>query len=324
MKEPRPLLSVLIPAYNAGSYFEEMIESVLSQTYRPLQILIADDKSTDNTRLLIDKYAAADTRIETFHNDQNLGKPKTCEKLIQHIKGEFFTIHDADDSSDLERFSIIIDKMLESPNIGMCGSVIQRMTEQSEKLPLFRDKVQSFERIKENMLKANTDADASVVIRTEVLQSVGGLYRTYFRSNMDYDFGLRVLEKYEITNVLKPLYFYRNTPNSISKDIKVLKKIYSDKMARFFAEERSQGKKDAIERNDTEVISAQEAIFEAPYRKDKALFYREKAASFMYYEMYKSAIEAATIAVGKEFSLRNIRTLLYCFRVSFIKKYFKK
>jgi glycosyltransferase involved in cell wall biosynthesis len=73
-------VSVLISAYNAEKYIEETIESILNQTYRNFEVLIADDASTDNTKRLIEKFE--DKRIRKFYNSNNLNKPRTIQKLF--------------------------------------------------------------------------------------------------------------------------------------------------------------------------------------------------------------------------------------------------
>ena len=72
-KGERPLVSVIMPAYNAEKYIEEAIRSVLSQTYTNWKLLILDDGSTDRTAELAERFANADTRIRLLRNPQNMG-----------------------------------------------------------------------------------------------------------------------------------------------------------------------------------------------------------------------------------------------------------
>ena len=67
-KGERPLVSVIMPAYNAEKYIEEAIRSVLSQTYTNWKLLILDDGSTDRTAELAERFANADTRIRLLRN----------------------------------------------------------------------------------------------------------------------------------------------------------------------------------------------------------------------------------------------------------------
>lgn len=68
-----PLVSICIPTYNGGAFIVETLESALQQTYSNIEIVITDDKSSDNTLEICYKYAKKDSRIKIFENNQNLG-----------------------------------------------------------------------------------------------------------------------------------------------------------------------------------------------------------------------------------------------------------
>ena len=61
------LVSIIMPAYNAEKYIEEAIESVLKQTYRNWELIITDDKSTDDTPKILDEYIRKDARIKVIY-----------------------------------------------------------------------------------------------------------------------------------------------------------------------------------------------------------------------------------------------------------------
>ena len=58
-----PLISVLVPAYNAEAFMEQCLESIVAQTYRHLEIIVVDDGSTDGTATISDRWAERDDRI---------------------------------------------------------------------------------------------------------------------------------------------------------------------------------------------------------------------------------------------------------------------
>ena len=311
------MISVLMPAYNAASYIRPAIDSILSQDYRNFELLIADDCSTDNTRAIIDSYS--DDRIKTYHNAENLRKPLTVQKLFIFSTGDLVTIHDADDVSLPERFGEIVNVFKTQPDIYMCGHSIERISERGEPLGLYRMKVSNYEEIKRQMSSENTDGDPSMFIRREVLENLGEIFRPFFMNNMDYDLALRIIEKYRTTNLPQVLSYYRNVPNSISKGILNHKKLITQDITRYLANERRNGGLDALQRNDLDTLKRIEEEFSAPYLKDRTLHFRKMAEFFMYCKMNSHAIKYMLMAVKQEpLKWINWRTLQYCVRKTYL------
>lgn len=92
----RPLISVLIPAYNVEKYIEKCVRSVLNQTYRNLEVIIIDDGSTDKTGEIADHLAEEDSRIKVFHQE-NAGLATTRNRLIGYALGDYIMQLDSDD-----------------------------------------------------------------------------------------------------------------------------------------------------------------------------------------------------------------------------------
>lgn len=91
-----PLLSVIIPAYNAEDFVAQCLESVIAQSYRNMQILVIDDGSKDSTPSICDSFAKSDSRIKVFHTE-NKGVSAARNLGLKHTKGEYVTFVDADD-----------------------------------------------------------------------------------------------------------------------------------------------------------------------------------------------------------------------------------
>ena len=94
MMSRNPLVSIVIPAYNLGRYLGEAIESVLSQEYKNIELIVLDDGSTDNTRSVLDKYAG---RIYA-ETQPNIGQAKTLNKGWRMSKGDILGFISADDA----------------------------------------------------------------------------------------------------------------------------------------------------------------------------------------------------------------------------------
>ena len=91
-----PLISICIPTYNGARYLETCLDSVLGQTYKNIEILVVDDRSTDTTFEILERYAARDQRIRLVRNEHNLGLVKNWSRCVELARGEWikFAFHD--------------------------------------------------------------------------------------------------------------------------------------------------------------------------------------------------------------------------------------
>lgn len=92
-----PLVSIIMPCYNAEHYIAESIDSVLSQTYNNWELLITDDCSTDKSVGIIKSYCIKDKRINLQESKIHLGPGDTRKISIKKAKGRFVAFLDADD-----------------------------------------------------------------------------------------------------------------------------------------------------------------------------------------------------------------------------------
>lgn len=97
--DKRPLISVIVPAYNAGSTLPIALNSLLAQSWPALEIIVVDDGSDDNTVEVAQTYAARDSRIRCLVNSKNSGAYPTRNNGMRAARGEFVTVHDSDDWS---------------------------------------------------------------------------------------------------------------------------------------------------------------------------------------------------------------------------------
>lgn len=93
----RPKLSVCIPTYRYGRFVGQAIESVLVQDFQDFELLIVDDASPDNTRQVVEQYAAADARIRFEVNSTNRGMVPNWNYCLEQARGEYVKFLFADD-----------------------------------------------------------------------------------------------------------------------------------------------------------------------------------------------------------------------------------
>ena len=93
----KPLVSVLMAVYNAEPYLSEALHSLLHQTLHEVEVLAVDDASTDHSLDILQRTAAEDSRLRIFHHGQNQGQAVARNLALQHARGEYICMVDADD-----------------------------------------------------------------------------------------------------------------------------------------------------------------------------------------------------------------------------------
>jgi glycosyltransferase involved in cell wall biosynthesis len=124
-----PLISVLLPAWNAGNFLAECVQSILRQSVQDFEILIIDDGSTDNTADVIRGFS--DQRIRYHKNPENRGLVTSLNLGLQLARGKYIASMDADDVNREYRFAAQVRLMEENPQVCVCGGSCYRFGESS-------------------------------------------------------------------------------------------------------------------------------------------------------------------------------------------------
>ena len=114
-------VSVIMPVYNVEKYLDEALQSIIKQTLSNIEIIIVEDCSNDNTRLIVEKYSEIDERIVPIYNKKNEGLIRCLNKAILIAKGKYIARMDGDDISDINRFVEQV-KYLENNDMDLVGS----------------------------------------------------------------------------------------------------------------------------------------------------------------------------------------------------------
>ncbi len=109
-----PKVSVIVPCYNVAPYLERCLDSLLGQTLRDIEIICVDDKSTDNSLEILNKYAEQDKRITVIAHEQNSGVSTARNNGMAAAKGEYLGFVDPDDYVDLDFYEKLYSKAVET------------------------------------------------------------------------------------------------------------------------------------------------------------------------------------------------------------------
>ncbi|MCC7207907.1 MAG: glycosyltransferase [Anaerolineae bacterium] len=212
-----PLLSVVMPAYNAERFLPQAVESILDQSFGYFEFLIIDDASTDQTPALLARYQAQDKRIHVHRQPANQGVTAALNMGLRQARGKFIARMDADDISLPRRFEKQLSYLARCPDIGVLGTGVQTINEheQVEKRMLPSSPALTGW----TMLFFNSIAHPSVMIRRDVLEALGG-YNPAMRQAQDYELWLRARRMTRLTNLPEVLLLYRVWTGSVSSRLK--------------------------------------------------------------------------------------------------------
>ena len=107
------LLSVIVPVYNAGEYLRKCLDSIISQTYQNLEIIVINDGSKDNSIDIIKEYLKKDNRI-LFIDQANKGLPATRKVGVENAKGEYIAFVDQDDYIENNAYDVCMKNIFDN------------------------------------------------------------------------------------------------------------------------------------------------------------------------------------------------------------------
>ncbi len=129
-----PLISVIVPVYNTKEYLERCVNSLLAQTYSPLEIWLIDDGSNDTTELLCDQLAGKDSRIQVVHKPN--GGTSTARNVgLSKVRGEYIGFVDSDDYVEPDMYEKLMAALLQNPAAGIAQIGRDEIDEAGNQMP---------------------------------------------------------------------------------------------------------------------------------------------------------------------------------------------
>lgn len=217
-----PLVSVILTTYNHALYLEDTLRSVFNQTYRPFEVIVVDDGSTDDTPQRVASFG--DKVISIRQPNQGVAASRNAG--IASAKGEFVALLDGDDLWEAEKLSVQVAAAQQYAQSGMIvvdglqvtGSQIIRPSLfcvlDKDFLPA--DRMIASRRCYQEMLRhCLIGTTSQVMIPRHVLQDIGPSDARITRAS-DYDLYLRIAAKYDVTFIKQKLTRWRYLDTSVS------------------------------------------------------------------------------------------------------------
>jgi glycosyltransferase involved in cell wall biosynthesis len=209
-----PVVSVVIPAYNAGLYLKQTLESVLAQSYRDYEIIVVDDGSTDDTSQVALQFGDS---IRYIHQS-NQGLSAARNTAIKNARGEIIALLDSDDLWEPGYLEKMVPELNLHPEAAGVYCGFQYVNSRSEVVGQPSIKVVPPELFHSEMvIRGNWLAPCAVLFRKCLVKEVG-LFDEALHAVEDWDMWIRLSENYIFVGVPDALVKYRRHENNMTKD----------------------------------------------------------------------------------------------------------
>lgn len=172
----KPKISILMTAFNADPYINKAVRSVLKQTFKNWELIVVDNKSTDNTLEILEKFG--DFRINLIKLNKNIGRVAALRLAYDQAKGEYIAILDADDISNINRLKKQSNYLNSNPKIGLVASWVEFIDENGKKIGEFKPPTKPNE-IYQCLGFRNVTLHSSVMYRKRLADKVGGYSKDF-------------------------------------------------------------------------------------------------------------------------------------------------
>jgi glycosyltransferase involved in cell wall biosynthesis len=207
----KPLVSVVMPLFNAEKYVGEAVESVLSQSYTNFELIIVNDASNDKSVAQVKRIV--DRRIVIIENEKNLGIVASRNRGLALAKGKYIAVLDSDDIALPNRLEKQVAFLEANPEYGICGSYYHVINGNGKKILSFKVPVSSSDN--KTFLLFNVPFCHSTIMMPAALAQCFA-YKDGFDIIEDYEIAHRISKEYKIGNLPEYTTLYRVHGNNIS------------------------------------------------------------------------------------------------------------
>lgn len=208
-----PLISIVMPVYNAEPYLVEAIASIIEQTSRDWELICVNDGSTDNSRQLLEWFAEQDNRIRVINQD-NLGIVAALNGGCAIARAPLICRMDADDIALPDRLQRQSQFLRRHPNCTVVGGAIIEIDAAGDPLGVSRLPSEHAAIVEQLLQRGTGHFHPTTMIRAEALEAVGG-YRRKYQWVEDHDLWLRLAQRGVLANMAEPVLCYRQHASSV-------------------------------------------------------------------------------------------------------------
>lgn len=196
---PRPLVTVQICTYNRAELLPKAIDSILSQNYENIEIIILDDASTDKTAELMENYVSKNSKIKYYRNDKNLGITSSRNKILTLSGGRYLAVLDSDDYwTNPNKIGEQVKFLEENPEYALIGTFCELVDAKGKIIKKIAPETSDVA-IRKKILSQNQFMHSSVVYRKHAIKEYIDVYKT--GQLEDYATWLEIGKNYKFANL---------------------------------------------------------------------------------------------------------------------------
>jgi glycosyltransferase involved in cell wall biosynthesis len=208
---PQPLVTVIVPVYNAASYVRDAVLSLLTGTYRNVQIVALDDGSTDGSAQVLQDIH--DSRLQLVSNPRNLGLIATLNRGLDLATGDYVARMDADDLSTPRRLEWQVAFLEQNPRVGLAGGWCRSFGD--DRATIYRPPADHRE-IRTALFAYNVFIHGAMMLRSGFMREYRLRYAVDAKHAEDLELWMRCVELANGANIPKVLLRYRVHANQVS------------------------------------------------------------------------------------------------------------
>lgn len=210
---PQPLVSVIVPTYNGARYIAETLESIFSQTYKNIEIIVVNDGSTDETGKVLNPYKE---RIQ-YISQENRGIPAARNRAIRNANGKYIALLDHDDLWLPEKIELQVKLLEENDEYGFVHCNWFFFSETDSKVRTFHKSVPPTGYVFPQLFMRNFIGCLTMLMRMECIEKSGDFDERHAGCD-DYDLWLRVARHFKGAYIDKILAGHRRHASNYSHD----------------------------------------------------------------------------------------------------------
>lgn len=218
MKIEKPLITVILPVHNAAQTLADCLSSILSQTYRNIEVIAIDDFSKDKSSSVLKTFKKKDKRLRIYKNVKRYGISVTLNRLIKKTKGSYIAFMDTSDVSKLDRLEKQYKFLVKNPDFVAVGTQCAFIDDKGKKIG-----ISSFPTLNEDIYKNplhGISMQFETVLINKLLLPKDILKFTDSNPFIYSDIFMKIMSYGKSANLKQILHLHRSHPKTYISDLR--------------------------------------------------------------------------------------------------------